>query len=261
MIKNILNYSDIFQNFYVVDNTPNKNPVIINELRNRSNIIYIDNVINRGIAYSLNLVIKKCKYCGRKWILLMDQDSIITHTSIFALYEFAANFKGNNLGIVCATYHNDTVSNVEEVKEAITSGSFLNVDICAACDYFDENLYIDEVDNEYCLRITALGYKIFRLNSVKFVHHLGYKKYNKGHLTYNYPPVRYYYLTRNALYVADKYQSIFPDICKQKRKHIKKWWQSIFYEEKIFIKLLYMFKGYIDYKTHKMGVCSWQNYM
>lgn len=260
MIKNILAYSSIFDHFYVVDNTPHKDFLIINELLNRTNIIYIDNKKNMGIAYSLNLVIKRCKIDGCKWMLLMDQDSIITKDTIISLYQFANSFCGNNLAIVCASYHTNERTDAEEIIEAITSGSLVNVEICAICNYFDEHLYIDEVDNEYCLRIAALGYKTFRLNYAKFTHYLGNKKYRNGKLTYNYPPVRYYYLVRNALYVADKYQSIFPDICNEKRKRIKEWQNIILHEDNYILKKIFMFKGYIDYKTHKMGVCPWMNY-
>lgn len=260
MVENILSYSAIFRKFYVVDNTPHKDQRVIEKLLNCSNVVYIDNRINLGISYSLNCIIRKSKAEGYKWTLLMDQDSIITPESIYSLYKFASEFPNNRLGIVCATYHRNYRPDVEEVTETITSGSLINTEICATCGYFDENLYIDEVDNEYCLRITTMGYKIFRLNNVKFIHQLGYKRYNNGHLTYNYPPARYYYLVRNALYVADKYQSSFPQICNEKRKHVKKWHKMVWHEDNFILKKLFMLKGYIDYKANKMGVCPWINY-
>lgn len=260
MINNILQYSCAIQNFFVIDNTPHPNPGLLYDLISRSNVNYIFNGRNMGISYSLNIAIERCKKQNCEWILLLDQDSIITRQAINSLYKFAINFPQNTLGIVSASYKHYDKKGPEQVIETITSGSLVNIKICIACGKFDENLYIDEVDNEYCLRISKFGYQVYRLNDVFFEHHLGNQQSIGNRTLYNYPPFRYYYLIRNALYVADMYEDTFPEICKAKRRRAKKWLENIFFEQKTLQKLCFILKGYLDYKMKKMGVCPWKKY-
>lgn len=260
MINNILQYSSIMQNFFVIDNTPRPNSNLLHNLVCQRNIIYISNGKNMGIAYSLNIAVEQSKKQGCEWILLLDQDSVISKDAILSLYEFAVSFPQNTLGIVSASYKHCDKHGSEQVLETITSGSLINVNVCLLCGKFDERLYIDEVDNEYCLRISSLGYQIYRLNDILFEHHLGNKQISRNKILYNYPPERYYYLTRNALYVANKYEKIFPDICKLKRKRVKIWVKNIFYEQQPLQKLCFILKGYWDYLSENMGVCSWTKY-
>ena len=43
---------------------------------------------------------------------------------------------------------------------AITSGSLMPVEIFDRCGWFEEDLIIDRVDDEYCLRVRSMGYTI-----------------------------------------------------------------------------------------------------
>lgn len=47
-----------------------------------------------------------------------------------------------------------------EVKLAITSGSILNVTIAKQLGSFDENLFIDEVDSEFCYRAQKMDIRL-----------------------------------------------------------------------------------------------------
>lgn len=260
MINNILQYSSIIQNFFVIDNTPHPNSNLLHNLIFHSNIIYISNGRNMGIAYSLNIAVEQSKKQNCEWIILLDQDSVISKDAILSLYEFAITFPKKTLGIVSASYKHYDKHGPEQVLETITSGSLINVNICILCGKFEEKLYIDEVDNEYCLRISSLGYQIYRLNDIFFEHHLGNKQIVGNRILYNYPPSRYYYLIRNALYVANIYKKIYPDICRVKRKRVKIWIKNVFYEKKTLLKLCFILKGYWDYIMKNMGVCPWMQY-
>lgn len=260
MIRQIISYCKMFDYFYVIDNTPQKNEAVISSLVQLANVIYIDNFVNMGVAYALNLAVEKCNDRGEKWLFLMDQDSYISKESLQELYHFALTSSENNLAIVAGYYHDTYSARIEENIEVITSGSLVNVDICIHEGKFNEKLYIDEVDNEYCLRVIKDGYRIYRLNYVQFHHCLGHKKIYHNHVTYNYPPRRYYYLIRNALMVAEEYEEFFPELCAQKRMHVKKWIKMVRYEKQKLTKYLYILYGLIDYKFKKTGVCPWKSY-
>ena len=85
----------------------------------------------------------------------------------------------------------------------ISSGSFYPVSIFDEIGMFIEELFIDHVDTEWCLRAISHGYKIFGVSGVVMDHSLGegdlsfkfFKKFN--HPTHK--PFRLYYVVRNSL--------------------------------------------------------------
>lgn len=259
MIEKICQYIPCLMPCYVIDNSNIKNNDIIKKLISMHNVIYIDNHRNKGVAYALNQAVNLCEKNCIKWLLLMDQDSFISPANIEEMYHFAINYPQNNLGIVAASYKKSLNSKkIEEPLEVITSGSLINVQICKKIGGFLNDLFIDEVDNEFCLRLKINNYRIFKLNYVSFEHTLGNKKFNKRMITYNYTPIRYYYIIRNMLYVANKYKAYFPELYCHKCTCIKKWLKMIFYEENTLQKLIYVLQGVIDYKINRLGEYSWK---
>jgi rhamnosyltransferase len=84
----------------------------------------------------------------------------------------------------------------------MTSGSLIRTGL----GFFEEKLFIDSVDNEYCLRLRKNGYKIIRVNHAVLNHQLGTLRKNwLGFSTIVHPASRRYYITRNMFYVMSKY--------------------------------------------------------
>lgn len=259
MIEKICQYISCLTPCYVIDNSNIKNNDIIKKLISMHNVIYIDNHGNKGVAYALNQAVNLCEEICVKWLLLMDQDSFISSANIEEMYQFAISYPQKDLGIVAASYKNFLkAEKIEEPLEVITSGSLINVQICKKMGGFLNDLFIDEVDNEFCLRLKINNYRIFKLNYISFEHTLGNKKFNKKIITYNYPPIRYYYIIRNTLYVANKYKAYFPELYCHKHNCVKKWIKMIFYEENTLQKLICALEGIIDYKINRLGEYSWK---
>lgn len=67
--------------------------------------------------------------------------------------------------------------------------------------------------------------------------------------------MRRYYIVRNSFYLYDLYHDDFPDYCEAVKRQAK---QSFFYatvfEKHGFKKLIYMIRGYRDYRKGKKGV-------
>lgn len=84
----------------------------------------------------------------------------------------------------------------------ITSGSFIPISILDKVGLMREELFIDFVDIEWCLRARKKGYEVLAINKVMIDHYLGdYAVHFMGH---NYPihsPLRMYYYFRNAMYL------------------------------------------------------------
>ena len=67
----------------------------------------------------------------------------------------------------------------------------------------DEPLFIDWVDLEWCWRARKLGYQIIGNADVEIRHQLGDGSINVGFRKISVrTPIRHYYITRNAVYLA-----------------------------------------------------------
>ncbi|MEJ0034094.1 MAG: glycosyltransferase [Bacteroidota bacterium] len=169
-------------------------------------ILVIDNTGNNiGVAAALNLGLKKAIDEKFDWLLTMDQDSVFEHGALAELKKVAFTAK-DNIAIV-SPFHLTAKAKrksiaVEEVRFTMTSGNLVRPGL----GFFEEKLFIDSVDNEYCLRLRKNGYKIIRVNQAVLNHHLGTLKKNwLGFSTIVHPASRRYYITRNMLYVMSKY--------------------------------------------------------
>lgn len=167
---------------------------------------------NVGIAVALNQIMKKAKSDGLMWVLTLDQDSIIPSN---LRQEFEKHIFVDKIAIICPRVfdRNSGVKSAWEnsseiVDGCITSGSLTNVSVWENLRGFDEDLFIDDVDTDYCMRVGKAGYKILRVNSVvlnhavgktRIVDFLGYKI-----VVYNHSAQRKYYQLRNRYYVSYK---------------------------------------------------------
>ena len=254
MVEHILGYIDCLDVLFVSDNSEQKKEEILAPLKKHEKVVYLDNHGNKGISYALNGAVRECKKREIHWLLMMDQDSVISEKTVSQMYDYAVNAP-EDVAIVASNYKkNIGFEGTKELSEVITSGTMLNVDICEKLGGFLEELFIDEVDNEYCLRLMKNHYRIIRLNYAVFEHHLGEYKMVHKVATYNYTPVRYYYIIRNNFYVASLYKDVFPEKYKLRMKIIRNWIKSVLYEKDTITKWKYMYRGYRDYKNGKMGV-------
>ena len=73
---------------------------------------------------------------------------------------------------------------------------------------FDENLFIDYVDTDYCIRLRKSGYKLIQFARPIMMHSLGITKDTLGYSFYEHSPIRNYYIFRNKLYILTKYFSM-----------------------------------------------------
>lgn len=174
-------------------------------------IIY--NEKNYGIARALNQIMEFAKKNNLDWALLLDQDSIIPGNMINN-YTQLTDIEG--VAIVCPRVQDNNSnrigkadSRIELVGLCITSGSLNNVKTWENIGKFDESLFIDYVDNEYCIRLYYEGFRIIRDNEVILNHELGKTEYHLFKSTTNHGALRRYYIARNSYYVARKYKYIF----------------------------------------------------
>jgi rhamnosyltransferase len=217
-IENISKYLSALEQLIVVDNSDAIIDAAIEDfLISTPQIIYVKNGSNIGIAAALNKACQKALSNGYTWILTMDQDSYLVD---FTFFEKSAQVMLQpQIGIIAAAhsnyYYKQRVFEPNDsfllVDMVITSGNLLNLNAWADINGFNDKLFIDEVDNEFCIRLKLKGYKIIVSKKVYLKHSLGtetlvYSHSKKKHLSIAlHSHVRFYYITRNNLYIWRKF--------------------------------------------------------
>ena len=206
-----IKYSDIL----IVDNG-SKNKVEIESVCKRNNVKLIKNSRNLGIASALNQIFSYAKKKRYTWVLTLDQDSQIDETVLKHMKKCKNN---QAVGIYCPQIY-DYIANVvwpqthlensyTEITRCITSGSLTSVSAWDSIGGFDEYLFIDEVDNDFCYRLRKQGYKILLIPHTRMKHKVGKTKVRNflGIKLFirNHSAMRKYYITRNRLYLDKKY--------------------------------------------------------
>lgn len=258
----------------VVDNGSKIETInMLKELEKDITIIYLEK--NKGIAYALNKGINYSIEKGYNWILTLDHDSIVTDDMIENMLKCYGNFDKElreKVAMLVPTHveekeyeNRDIISNEEkfskpyiEVLTEITSGALTKADIYKNIGLYDEKLFIDLVDHDYCLSLNRKGFKVIQVSSAVLIHNLG-ESVKKNVLGLkmtptNHSPLRRYYMSRNRHYIWEKYKDDFPKwILTDKRRFITENLKIILFEDKKIEKFKYIKKGIKDYKNNIFG--------
>lgn len=233
----------------ILDNASKNYDEIENMILKKYSIDVIRNCENLGIAKALNQLCEKATNENYDWILTLDQDSISPNT----LIENLTKYTERDVAIVAPNivYKNNESfaiqkKGVEHVEWVITSASLTNLKLWSKIK-FDENLFIDGVDRDYCTRANRLGYKIVKDFDIELLHELGNLKCIKifGKTIYitNHSPFRKYYMIRNVIYLDKKLNQ------NRSFKYISKnILKTVFFEKQKIKKLKAIFNGIKDGK-------------
>lgn len=222
---------------------------------------------NKGIAERLNEAARYAIGKEAKWLLTMDQDSFFSGDYLKEYLECLGAVSDRDKIAMCGVTFESVPSiidcSVVKTDNLITSGSMVNLDVFRKIGDFDENLFIDEVDFEYCARAVKNGFKTIQFKNIYLNHSLGtvsqhrsLKSLKKTSRTLH-SPQRLYYMLRNYLYVCDRYQAECGDTLKLKKtallNRIK---NNLLYGNNRAKTLRYLLLAYRHYKAGKMGKLS-----
>lgn len=221
LFLNINSISPQVDRVFVVDNAS----MDINGIKSKFNgekYIWIQNSRNLGVATALNQLIRSAQEYNYQWMVTLDQDSIsdkflverlcqgiekYPRAAMIAPYIVDVNLMG--LG----EYKALDLPESEPVQMCLASGTLTNINAVINTGWFDERLFIDQVDHEMCLRLRRHGYEIVRMNNTFLLHEVGKGKrrfFLGKEIIYHYhSPARVYYQTRNLLYMLRKYKKEF----------------------------------------------------
>ncbi len=267
--KNVLSNIETFLNqldiLYVLDNTENPDVSTREMFSKIGKVEYKAFGGNMGIAYAMNYALKAVK--GYDFLLTMDQDSYFL-PGMMAKYkqkvEEQEKINPQKAGVYSVNFDprvDAVVPGCKKIDVAITSGSMIPVDIATKIGGFDENLFIDEVDNEFCYRVKKNGYDILEFPSIILKHSLGHQTFHQilgfHYNTFNHNALRKYYMTRNRIYVLRKYPEIR---CWYIKNIIKDVIKVVLAENDKKHKINYIIKGMKDGIINHMGKFTESNH-
>jgi len=261
---NIASYIKNVQKIYLIDNTEIKAYDDKFLSAYISKIVFIHDGNNEGIAKRLNYACKVAIQEGFEFLLTMDQDSYFEEKYIDKYLECLENFsekeKVSMFGINYRKEIKNGDCNCNKADLLITSGSIINLTAYKAIGNFDEKLFIDFVDTDYCFQSILKGYELIEFTNIFMHHNLGevngkrsYKNFKKTQRTFH-SSVRLYYMTRNFFYLKKKYHNQFiKKLSAHKTDLLNRIKNKLLYNKNRFETVQFLFRALKDYKKNKMG--------
>lgn len=175
---------------------------------------------NVGIAAAYNIGFRLAKQHGYSWAITLDQDSVVPDGLIAKLAHTARTYSSytKKLGIICPNFQNRTTGKKEylateitEIDQCISSGALTSVCAWENVNGFDEKMFIDGVDFDFCKRLKISGYSILLDPCVCMEHEIGNARLIKflGHeiVIFNHSAFRKYYIAQNIVYLDGKFHN------------------------------------------------------
>jgi rhamnosyltransferase len=188
----------------------------IEKLREFLPVIVVDNTVNnRGIAWGLNEAARIALGQGHEWMLTLDQDADTDSLREY-ISEIQSYTPDDDVAVLAPKQESGQHPNI-----AITNGSVIRLSLWLRIHGFDNEMFIDEVDHEYCMRAIMRGYKVVRL-STPLKHDAGEVnriRTVRGHVATVgvHQPFRLYYIYRNYWRIR-KYRDDFPEFIHERKR-------------------------------------------
>jgi rhamnosyltransferase len=258
-VANIGSWAGQVDAIYVVDNSEGDSAPVVCAIAALEKVVLIRNRQNVGIAHALNIGAGKAIEEGYDYLLTMDQDSVATPDMVTRMLVCLDSLNTLRIGIlspfhVTKSGHLPGQETCQDVMTPMTSGCLLNLAAYRDVGPFRDDLFIDFVDNEYCLRLRKHGFRVCRANLARLEHSVGNTIKHGPFIATNHSPLRRYYKTRNRFWVFREYVSDFPGHCLFDLVRLVKEIASIvLFESEKLNKLQMMWRGWCDFRQGKSG--------
>lgn len=188
----------------------------LDELHSISSVSVLDNKRNLGLATALNIGIKHAfEVNGSEFVALFDQDSAPEASLPRDLVSELQSSSVERAACIGPTLidrkdpdaryaTNDELGRPRAPRSIPTSGTVIARSAYDAIGPMMDELFIDGIDHEWCLRAWSKGFAVLVSQRVRMLHDMGdaslnyFGRYKPVHRS----PVRHYYIVRNAIYLA-----------------------------------------------------------
>ena len=189
------------------------------------NFHLINNEDNRGIAVAINKGIEKALVSEAEYLLIMDDDSTLADDALARMIQVCSDLQssGERMAAVGPCFEDKVTgrSGVFPVFRGVrterhrcsgnksdrfrceylmSSGLLIPRIAIETVGLMREELFIDLVDTEWCLRARSLDWYCYVVCDAKMNHRFGSRCLPLVNVPYR-PPVRHYYIFRNSIHV------------------------------------------------------------
>jgi rhamnosyltransferase len=215
-VKSLLSQVD---KVIIVDNCSGSKEVM-QSFKSGVEIVY--NSRNVGLASALNQGVRSALEAKAEWIITFDQDSIAPATFVADLltaYE-ACPYK-DQVALVGPVYRDQSSDHVQSfaletstnlyapMTHTMTSGNLVKASVFQRLGLFRDEFFIDYIDMEFCLRCLTNGCRLIEAREAILLHSVGergkHTLLGTSFSTTHHSPSRYYYRTRNRVYIYKRY--------------------------------------------------------
>lgn len=215
LLENVAAAQNQAETIIIVDNGSRAGQDILLNLQTQKSVLLVRNEFNLGIATALNQGVEKALDGGADWIMTLDQDTTLSDDAIAAMFFAYANHPHpEKVGIIAPIHIDKSTGYKSRYIRAmrgpyasreivISSGNLIPRSTFKNVGPYDDDLFIDYVDHDFCLKVRKAGLEIIVVKDAKMAHSLGViRQHRYGPLfffSHNYLPVRRYYQARNRL--------------------------------------------------------------
>lgn len=246
------------EHVFVVDNGSNETSGVEALCREYDNAIFVPLGENKGIAAALNMGCTAADEKRCTAVLTLDQDSVCED----GLVEKLAAHLAKDVGIAAPWisyagnegYYDLPQDGPYEVEWTITSASLTSIDAWRKIGGFDEALFIDSVDRDFCIRLRRAGYRVVIDPATSLSHELGDMRCVRIlgkviHIT-NHSSFRKYYIARNKILLAKKGENSSAECV---REISQEFFKALLLEDNKASKISRLMHGIFDGLQSRMG--------
>jgi rhamnosyltransferase len=216
----------------VVDNASGDQTLgALRRMASRGTIVLVENTVNLGLGAALNQGCRRAEDLGATHLLLHDQDSVPRPHMVRHLLDALLRLgeEGRRVAAVGPVWVDErhdgsprfpfvTYSGLRAHKHycqdsasdrliktdmIITSGTVMGVDARRRIGPFDEGLFVDSTDIEWCFRAASAGYELYGVCKAEMGHQLGDDVrrvwFLRQRAIIRHSPSRLYYMMRNRV--------------------------------------------------------------
>ena len=263
-LENMATYYPFVATTYAIDNSETVSADFVAKINLLNHCRYIADHENKGIASRLNQAADLAIEQGFDWLLTMDQDSAFEKDNFNQYLSCCASFEKEKVAVFGIQHEDESLQSdhclPKLVTQLLTSGSLINLKAYKSIGGFDENLFIDQVDFEYCYRALRNELLIVQFDNIFLRHNIGKAITGRSFKTFQktprslHAPIRLYYMTRNLFYVKARYGKFFRnEIAMSEKDLLVRIKNNLLYGKERLQVLKYLALGLMHYKQKRMG--------
>lgn len=229
IVNTLLKLKNNVKNIVIVDNYSEDKTIEIIRSLNLDNVYIVENKTNAGIASALNQGAEYAKKRGFSWILTMDQDSLLADNVLLEMIKVYSTFgEEQKKRIAClapipvmnerALRKKDLIYELKDY--VITSGNLVKLEHLDLIGGYEEKLFIDSVDFDFCLKLNDFNLLIVQCTNAYMHHELGklkkIKLFGAVFEIHLHSSLRKYYMSRNHIYILKRFFKTNKRFCIKK---------------------------------------------